>query len=123
MRLPRAFFRRVSISRAGTAGKKDRLQALRGKRAAESKFFRKNLDGRPAFGYKNPRPNVFLIQKGIPWTAGKGRLSLSCCAPKRSGCLRLHASPTGFDIRRRCQMPENVEPFQPKDGPHRKACV
>lgn len=32
---------------------------------------------------------------------------------------------TGFDMCRRYRMPDNVEPFQPKDGPHagRKARV
>ncbi|WP_206215219.1 hypothetical protein [Desulfovibrio sp. ZJ200] len=97
----------------------DCLQVLSGKLVMESKFFWQKLDGRAAFGYKNPRPNVFLFKKGIPWTAGKDRSSLSCCAPKRFGCLWLHTPLTGFDIRRRCQMPENVEPFQPEDGPHR----
>ena len=29
------------------------------------------------------------------------------------------ANPTGFDMCRRYQMPDNVEPFQPIDGSHR----
>lgn len=58
-------------------------------------------------------------RRSIPWTAGKDRLSLSCCARKRFGCHYGSIAATGFDIRRRYQMPDNVEPFQPEDGPHR----
>ncbi|MFT4301050.1 MAG: hypothetical protein QM579_04800 [Desulfovibrio sp.] len=51
---------------------------------------------------------------GIPWTAGKGRLSLPCCTWNGPS-----VGLTGFDMCRRYQMPDNVEPFQPNDGSHR----
>lgn len=63
--------------------KQDCLQALSGKLATESKFFWQNLDGRAAFGYKNPRPNVFLFKRAFP--GRQGRTGRACPAAPRSG--------------------------------------